>query len=428
MRRPRSTHLLAASLIALAALSAPGCGSTGEAPPSGSSASTAASSNGPGKAGPASFERVREAVLRGARRDFSQGTGVGGPAFERCLLGRLGRALDRAAIARLSGIYRRPDGQPFAAQALNALAARPAASCGRRADVPELVEASRGLRADRVPGAAATALGVVYGPYLAVRCGRAGRIDCDRVGIDVVLAAAAGRVTATVGDRHLRLRTPGQHSGVPGRDWVGTFAGAGLSRPGSPFRVRGYGRAGRVWAGSPATYVPVELGVAFADGRTARARFPAVFLSPAWSGAAATRLPGGWHEVPRPITGVLYPRQVFAAATYPLVLHRRPRSCVPAAALHQMPADGVLLQVIEYSPTDSAGNPVRVPALPPRPRRFSYADASYEPFECAGPSYKFVYSQEGHALQAQVWMHRRTVDPHLRAGALLILDRFRPPG
>jgi hypothetical protein len=138
-------------------------------------------------------------------------------------------------------------------------------------------------------------------------------------------------------------------------------------------------------------------------------------------------LPPGWQAIDRPITGVIYPVQVFAASTYPIVFHRRQRSCGPIAALDQMPAAGVLIEVIEYA-RDANGRPIQVPHMPPRPRRFSYSDATYAPFECAGPSYKFEYEQAGRELQAQVWMNRETVDPHRRAETLRILDRFEPPG
>jgi hypothetical protein len=231
---------------------------------------------------PSRLERLRAAVLSGAREDFAAGTGAGGPAFEACVLGRLEEALDRPALERLVGVRRRPGGQQFAAQALNALAAPLAARCGHRFYVPKLVEASRGLRG-RVPSeAAAKRLGVVYGPYLGIRCRRANRIGCDRVGIDVVFSARAKRVTAVVGGRRLRLRTPGLHSGVRGRDWVGTLERAGLSRRGSPLRVEAYGPGDTAWAGNPARYVRVELQVDFADRSRARAVFPAVFLSPGW--------------------------------------------------------------------------------------------------------------------------------------------------
>jgi hypothetical protein len=143
--------------------------------------------------------------------------------------------------------------------------------------------------------------------------------------------------------------------------------------------------------------------------------------------AGTSGLPPGWHRIDRPLTGVTYPRQVLAAATYPVTLRRAPRGCTPTAALRQMPPGGVLIQIVEYAQR-AAGHPVRVPRLPRRPHGFTYADAGYGRFECAGPSYKFAYRQGGHALQAQVWMRRRTVDPRSRAEVVRILDRFTPGG
>lgn len=144
----------------------------------------------------------------------------------------------------------------------------------------------------------------------------------------------------------------------------------------------------------------------------------------AWS----TSLPPGWHALHRHLTGVLIPVQVFAAATYPIRLRHRPGQCgPPRSVLARMPAAGVLLQVIEYPPRDLVGRPLRIPRLPLRPDRFAWSDATWAPFECAGPSFKFDYRQAGHAFQAQAWMNRATVDPVLRAGALKILDDLRPP-
>lgn len=140
--------------------------------------------------------------------------------------------------------------------------------------------------------------------------------------------------------------------------------------------------------------------------------------------AAAARL----AEVDRQLTGVLVPVQVFAAATYPIVLHHPPGQCgPPPAVLAEMPPGGVLLQVIEYPPRAPDGRPLRVPRLPRRPHRFAWSDATWAPFECAGPSFQFTYRQAGHALQAQVWMNRATVVPGLRRGALRILDHLRAP-
>jgi hypothetical protein len=137
------------------------------------------------------------------------------------------------------------------------------------------------------------------------------------------------------------------------------------------------------------------------------------------------RLPPGWHEVNRRLTGILIPVQVFAAATYPIVLHHRPGQCgPPRSVLAEMPPGGALLQVVEYPPRALGGHPLRVPRLPRRPARFTWAGGTWARFECAGPSYKFDYRQAGRALQAQVWMNPTTVAPRLRVGALRILDNL----
>lgn len=228
------------------------------------------------------FEGIRAAVIHGAARDFAEGTGIGGPKYEECLLGQLRRVLDRSTLIRLIQVYRRPGGQQFAAQALNDLASPLGTRCGHRFYVPELVEASRGLAKGKLAGGAVRKLGVTYGPYLGVRCRRANRIGCDRVGIDVVFNHAASRVIAVMGGRRLHLRTPGMHNGVPRYDWVGTLSQVGIGRPGSFFRPRGDHRARGFWAGYPPIYVSVELQVRYANGRRATVLFPRVFLSPGW--------------------------------------------------------------------------------------------------------------------------------------------------
>ena len=137
-------------------------------------------------------------------------------------------------------------------------------------------------------------------------------------------------------------------------------------------------------------------------------------------------MPVDWHDVDRPLTDVTYPVQVFAAATFPIVLRHPPGRCGPTPrVLAAMPPGGALLQVIEYARFAPDGRPIRVPRLPRRPAHFHWSDGTWADFECAGPSFKFDYRQEGRALQAQVWFRPATVEQRLKVGALWILNRLR---
>lgn len=216
------------------------------------------------------FERVRGAVVRGAGRDFAEGTGIGGPAYASCVADELGGALDPPTISSLAAVYRRPGNSAYVAQILNAIALPLATRCGHRYWVPELTGAARGLSFSHDTGVAVRTLGVSYGPYLGARC-RGGRSrHCGRVGIDVVFRRPATSVVAYIGGQKTRLVTPGSHNGVTNHDWVGTFTGARFTPPG-PFNVD-----------DEPFYVAVELRVIFASGRHAHALFPRVLLAPGW--------------------------------------------------------------------------------------------------------------------------------------------------
>ena len=234
-----------------------GCGSSaGEAPapvaePSASLSSAATD-----------FNRMRDKVVLGLATDFRAGTHAGPDGFGLCVRLGMRRVLTRAQLSRLVSVYRRPGGQAFAAQALNALAAPIGAECGGAKFVPELIGAAEALGGEYPLSRleiAARRLGIGYGPYLGVRCARPGSTHCDQVGIDVVLHREAAAVTAWVGGRRLHLQTPGLHNGVVGRDWVGYLGRVGLDRPESPFYIPLNGRNPGTWAGYPAVYVPVRL-------------------------------------------------------------------------------------------------------------------------------------------------------------------------
>jgi hypothetical protein len=221
-------------------------------------------------ADPAYYSLVRDAVVRGVGRDFTAGTGAGGPAFDSCLKTRMHDALIPPRIAGLAPVYRRPGGPPYAAQALNAIASPLAARCGHRYMVPELTGAARGLAKTHATGASVRKLGVTYGPYLGLRCRPpVTKADCERIGIDIVLRRAATNVVAVAGDQKIHLRTPGRHDGVRAHDWVGTFTHAGIA-PGS------------YEPGTNVTWIELDLRVRFADGTRRHAVFPHVLLAPGW--------------------------------------------------------------------------------------------------------------------------------------------------
>lgn len=138
-----------------------------------------------------------------------------------------------------------------------------------------------------------------------------------------------------------------------------------------------------------------------------------------------SRLPFGWHAFARPITAVTYPRQVLAAASYPVAAPRSPRGCTPTSVLRAMPPKGALIQVVEYTPRTPTGKRAKVPKFPAMPRAFRYSDRRWNRYECAGPSYRFVFSLDGRAFQAHIWMHRRTVNLGVRSAALQILNSFQ---
>jgi hypothetical protein len=266
---------LAISLLAAALLSACGSGGSTEASTGQGGRSTQGEDLG----------RLRDAVVRGVAENFRGGTDAGPRRFGLCLRLGVRRALTVGELNRLVSIHRRPDGQAFAAQALNELAAPIGGVCGGAKFVPELVAAAGALggryplgRLDRQ----ARRIGIVYGPHLGVTCRDASTTRCDDVGIDLVLGSDATAVTATVGGRRLELRTPGLHNGVARRDWVGYLHGVGLERPRSPFFTGRKGRVPRHWAGNPAVYLPVRLAVKYPDAGHGSASLRRVLLSPGW--------------------------------------------------------------------------------------------------------------------------------------------------
>jgi hypothetical protein len=130
-------------------------------------------------------------------------------------------------------------------------------------------------------------------------------------------------------------------------------------------------------------------------------------------------IPPGWHVIDESISNVVYPVQILAAASHPLEVRDRDfvtSACAPAA-VGRMPSEGALLQVIEYVP-----NPRLVEDGPTRPPSLSYDDADFASFECAGPSHRFYFVDQGRPIQAHVWFDSDAVDPTARDLALELLD------
>jgi hypothetical protein len=242
-----------------------------------------ARAEGGAEAEPLTEERLRDLIVRGVGEDSRRGTGVGPPGFGLCLRLGIRRALDKSTLQRLLSIARRPQGVPYAAQALSQLAVPIGDSCGGRQFVPELTSAAAALGGTRIVDTRAHRLGLEYGPYIGISCPRANRTACDRVGVDLVLRRDARAVSITVAGRHGDLVTPGpvpHDAGAVGRDWGGFLRGVGLHREGSPFQVPVGRRPPQSWAGSPPLYLPVRLLIAYPGGRREALHLPPVFLSP----------------------------------------------------------------------------------------------------------------------------------------------------
>lgn len=191
-RRPLTALCLAVLCAALAACGSDYTGGTAATtpPPRTSQART-------------DYGVMRDKVVLGLAKDFRAGTHAGPKGYALCVRLGVRRVLDEDQLNRLVAVYRRPDGEAFAAQALSRLAAPIGAECGGAKYVPEPIYASQAL-GGRYPlsrlAIAARRLGVSYGPYLGVTCRPPGTTRCESIGVDVVLGRDAQAVTAWVGE------------------------------------------------------------------------------------------------------------------------------------------------------------------------------------------------------------------------------------
>lgn len=128
----------------------------------------------------------------------------------------------------------------------------------------------------------------------------------------------------------------------------------------------------------------------------------------------SAHLPAGWELLRKPINGVIYPAQVFAAASYPVKLGDTAPGC--GRVSDQSPPGGVLIQVIQYAGRPNPEN------FPPRERPFRLPKHAYAVHECAGPSYNIVFRDHRRGLQAFVILDRHRVDPRIRQQAIELLS------
>lgn len=140
------------------------------------------------------------------------------------------------------------------------------------------------------------------------------------------------------------------------------------------------------------------------------------------SGGVSAELPAGWHLLRKPITGVIYPVQALAVASYPVELGKRPPGCHPGRLLDQKPPGGVLVEVIEWTEHDGQPN---LGDFPPRERPFRLPQRAYASHECTGLGYNVSFRAHGRRFQAFVMLDRERVDPRVRRETIELLSSMR---
>lgn len=125
------------------------------------------------------------------------------------------------------------------------------------------------------------------------------------------------------------------------------------------------------------------------------------------------RLPPGWHAIHGPVSAVIEPSQVVAAASVPLRLGQPQSQCSPDVLLQRLPPDQAAVEIVEWG---------KVTDVPRRPASFELRAGSYGNYECNGPSYNIPFRDHGRAFQAFVWLDPKRVDPVVRVQAIALLN------
>src|SRR5699024_1415279 len=131
-------------------------------------------------------------------------------------------------------------------------------------------------------------------------------------------------------------------------------------------------------------------------------------------------LPAGFAEAPHPLTHLVEPRELYAAASFPLPGRvRLGGGCIPAKALDIVDREaGALVIVSEYRHLPRRA----FLQLPRRPRSLPLSPGNYELHECMGDGFEFQFREHGRALIVQVWLDPTVVKPGLRARTQRLVD------
>src|SRR3954451_13447465 len=112
----------------------------------------------------------------------------------------------------------------------------------------------------------------------------------------------------------------------------------------------------------------------------------------------AWTLPSGWHDVAAQLTGVVEPAQQLAAATFPLRQTRPDKDCALLTARRQLPADGVLVALLESRA--APGVPSRLRQFPARPVHSRLRRGAIRSYECLGRGINLPFRTQDRAFYA----------------------------
>lgn len=188
--------------------------------------------------------------------------------------------------------------------------------------------------------------------------------------------------------------------------------------------VRLFGVPISVWAEFGASEPPddllADMNAILATLRVAPPREASLVTQADVNDGLSITIPDSWtfHQDP---SGPLEPRTVFAVGTW-----RFPTGgeCAPLAATAELPADGALLWLIEYTRIDPGDGLGLFPPndFPPRPDHFELDESTLANYECTvAPSYLIRFGEAGRFLQVHVAFGPEAPDS-LRQQVLAALD------